>query len=109
MASSLKSNRPSKYCKFDSVTKLIQGGAIKSLANTYIKHGKVKNGKYRRNFVKGLVDQAKGSADGLDITRDDIKNEVRRIQEGEKSNKKKRMHHNFRQQIPVSHLLPLLR
>ena len=109
MAGSSKRKRSSKNRTFDLVTKLIHDGAIKSLANIYTEHIKANDGKCKRNFVKGLVDQAKGSAGRLGITRNDIKNEVRRIQEGEKSNKKKRMHHNFRQQIPVNHLLPLLR
>ena len=109
MVGSSKRKRSSKNRTFDLVTKLIHDGAIKLLANIYTEHIKANDGKCKRNFVKGLVNQAKGSVGRLGITRNNIKNEVRRIQEGEKSNKKKRIHHKFRHRIPASHLLPLLR
>ena len=70
MAGSSKRKRSSINCTFDPVTKSIRDGAVKSLANTYIEHLKKIDGKCKKNFVKGLVDQAKGSAGGLGITGD---------------------------------------
>jgi len=80
MADPSSRKRPSQYKAFDPVAKKLRDAAIKSLAESYLEHARANGGKCKRGFVKGLVDEARSSAQGLSITRDDINNEVKRIQ-----------------------------
>ena len=80
MADPSSRKRPSQYKAFDPVAKKLRDAAIKSLAESYLEHARANGGKCKRGFVKGLVDEARSSAQGLSITRDDINNEVKRTQ-----------------------------
>ena len=50
--------RLSQRQTFDPVPKKICDAAIKSLANMYVNHTLANGGKCKKNFVKGLFDQA---------------------------------------------------
>ena len=77
--------RPSQYKSFDPLAKRLRDAALKSLAKSYFDHTRANGGKCKRGFVKGLVDQAGASAQGLKITRDDINNEIKRMQKDNNS------------------------
>ena len=49
---------PSHYQTFDPVAKKMFGAAMKSLAAIYIDHTIANGRKYKRNFVKSIVNQA---------------------------------------------------
>ena len=72
MADPLSQKRPSHYQKYDPITKKIRQAAVESLTTTYIEHINSNGRKCKRNFVKGLIDQAQMTAAGLNITRHDI-------------------------------------
>ena len=60
--------RPNQYKSFDPLAKRLRDAALKSLAESYFDHTRANGGKCKRGFVKGLVDQAGASAQGLKIT-----------------------------------------
>ena len=72
MADPSSQKRPSQYQKYDPITKKIREAAVELLTTTYLEHINSKGGKCKRNFVKGLIEQAHNSAAGLNITRHDI-------------------------------------
>lgn len=71
---------PSQCEAFDPVVKKLRDAAIRSLAESYLDHANANGGKCKRGFVEVLVDQARISAQGLGITREDIIDEVKRMQ-----------------------------
>ena len=79
--------RAKNYRRFDECTKTIRDGVVTSCAKTYMQHLKENNGKCKRGFMKSLIDKAVATAPTLGITRDDVKNEVKRVQKKNVSNK----------------------
>lgn len=81
-----RSSQPKEYRKFDPLTKTIRDAAIKGCVDIYLKHVKDNGGACKRGFLQSIVVTANEKASGLQITRDDIKNVVRRIEKEEKKN-----------------------
>ena len=59
----------------------MRDSVIESYARNVIAHVAVNDGSCKRGFVKNLVDMAAEVVPALKITRDDINNKVRRIQD----------------------------
>ena len=74
-----KRNRPSQYRQHDQGTAFIRSHLIRGLANQLIGHRRENGGKTQRGFLKGLLDSANDANSLLEITRNDINNEVSRI------------------------------
>ena len=53
---------PSQYMSFSPLTKRLRNATLKSLAESYFDHTRVNGGKFKRGFVKGLVNQCRASA-----------------------------------------------
>ena len=87
-------NQTQKYRQFDAISTTMRAGLLKSCAESLIKNKASNGGKCKRGFVKQLVDSANEKAPGLDITRNDINNEERRLA----STKRKR---ESRESIPA--------
>ena len=85
MAEPPSQKRPSQYKSFDPFAKRLRDAALKSLAESSFDHTRANAGKCKRGFVKGLVDQARASAQGLGITRDDVNNDIKRMQKNNDS------------------------
>ena len=81
-----RSSQPKEYRKFDPLTKTIRDAAIKGCVDIYLKRVKDNGGACTRGFLQSIVVTANEKASGLQITRDDIKNVVRRIEKEEKKN-----------------------
>ena len=77
--SSNKRNRPSQYCQFDQGTSFVRNHVVHGLANQLLSHRRENGNKTQRGFVQGLIDSANAVNSLLDITRDDVRNEVDRI------------------------------
>ena len=75
--------RPSNYRKFDGCAKAICDGVLSACAKSYLQHPEENCGKCKRGFIKSLVDKSEQSAPTYGISRDDIKNEVRRLKKSE--------------------------
>ena len=72
-------NRPSKYRQFDSPTETIREGVIGALAKKYFNHLESRdNCKSKRGFVKDLLAGTNAEASGLEITHNDLNNEINR-------------------------------
>ena len=72
-----KRNRPSQYRQHDQGTAFIRSHLIRGLANQLIGHRREYNGgKTQPGFLKGLLDSANDANSLLEITRNDINNEV---------------------------------
>ena len=80
--------RSSTYRKFDSATSNVRCVMIGSLADELIRHQDSHNGRARRGFVEELVTRTNGVAPLLEITRDDINNEVKRRKKKKKEEAK---------------------
>ena len=76
MADSSSKKRPRQLQTFDLVTKKSHNTAVKLLDKIYLDHMIANNGKYKQNFVKGLINQAQNSASSLNITQHNIRHEV---------------------------------
>ena len=74
-----QSSRPSEYRSFEGTTKTIRDGAIRSLAEQVVQNMDDNGGRLRRGFLTDLLASADSSLDVLQITRDSINNEVRKI------------------------------
>ena len=73
-------NRPTEYRAFDSTTKAIREGAIGALAKKYFAHLESRDdGRSKCGFVKDLLVITNAKASGLEITRNDLNNEINRI------------------------------
>ena len=83
MAPSPQKKKQKTYRKFDGCAKAIRDGVLSACAKSYLQHLEENGGKCKRGFVKSLVDEAKQSAPTYGISRDDIKNEVRRLKKSE--------------------------
>ena len=77
-------NRPSKYRSFDGAPKTVRDGAIRSLAEQVIRHTDENGGRCRRGFLKTLLAGVVSTVGVLQITRDSVNNEVRRIRAAQK-------------------------
>ena len=77
--SSNKRNRPSHYRQFDQATAFLRNHVVHGLANQLISHRRGNGNKTQRGFVQGLIDSANAVNSLLEITRDDVRNEVNRI------------------------------
>ena len=76
---SSKRSRPSQYRQFDQGTAFLRDHVVRGLANQLISHRKENGGAVQRGFLKGLIDSANDVNSQLEITRNDINNEVSRI------------------------------
>ena len=74
-----KRNRPGRYWQYDQGTAFVRSHLICGLANQLISHRRENGGKTQRGFLKGLLDSANDANSLLEITRNDINNEVSRI------------------------------
>ena len=74
-----KRNKPSQYRQHDQGTAFIRSHLICGLVNQLIGHRRENGGKTQRGFLKGLLDSANDANSLLEITRNDINNEVSRI------------------------------
>ena len=74
--SSNKRNRPSHYRQFDQATAFLRNHVVHGLANQLISHRRGNGNKTQRGFVQGLIDSANAVNSLLEITRDDVRNEV---------------------------------
>ena len=81
-----RSSQPKEYRKFDPLKKTIRDATIKGCVDIYLKHVKDNGGACKRGFLQSVVVTANEKASGLQITRDDIKNVVRRIEKEVKKN-----------------------
>ena len=72
-------SRPREYRKFDPLTKSIRDATIKGCVNIYLNHVKENGGTCKRGFIQSIVATANEKASGLQITHDNIQNEVRKI------------------------------
>ncbi len=77
--------RGGSYRKFDADSLHARKVLIESYAALYIAHLDGNSGKCKRGFMQGLVEKASRIACSLEITRDDIYNEVRRVQQKNKA------------------------
>jgi hypothetical protein len=75
------SDKRGEYWKFDEFSSHIRDLVIESYARKVIAHVAVNDGSCKQGFVKNLVDVAAKVVPALEITRDDINNKVRRIQD----------------------------
>ena len=79
-----QSHRPSEYRSFEGTTKAVRDGLIRSLAESVIGHTEANGGRCRHGFMKELLASVGSSVAALEITRDSINNEVRRIRAARK-------------------------
>jgi len=79
--------RPASYRKFDAGSKAIRDGVLASIVKSYATHVENNGGKCKRGFMKSLIDQAEKTVPLLGITRDDVKNEMKRIKKRDSSAK----------------------
>ena len=77
------------YRKFDDLTKTLRQGLIKSCAEAYFKQVEENNGSCKYGTVEQLLVSAQSKAAALDVTRNDINNEIRRIKKKRKEEKEK--------------------
>lgn len=75
------SDKKGEYRKFDEFSSQMRDSVIKLYAKKVIAHVAANDGSFKRCFVKNLVDMAAEVVPALKITRDDINNKVRRIQD----------------------------
>ena len=79
-----QSNRPSEYRHFEGATKTMRDASIRSLAEQVVQNLDNNGGRLRKGFLKDLLASAGPSLDVLQITRDSVNNEVRKIKAARK-------------------------
>ena len=77
--SALSNNRPSEYRKFYHLTATIHEATIKGCVKLFLDHVKENVGSYKMSFLQSIIITANEKSSGLQITHDNIQNEVRKI------------------------------
>jgi hypothetical protein len=75
------SNKRGEYRKFDEFSSQMRDSVIEPYARKVIAHVAANDGSCKQGFVKNLVNMAAEVVPALKITRNDINNKVRRIQD----------------------------